>query len=779
MAAAIAIQKEVNSILDKGLIVEFESFKNLGEMFEEKSFGRSSELLNIRYDTDNNKTYASVFITEGSLQDFEKKINAYFSRSKQKNGKPKDNQPLIDTIASFRKATVKAVWTDTISMPENEKDIFCWEVWLTARGDRKKQLSGFRELASQINIESSDEYFEFRDRTVLLIRATTKQLEQSLTLLNNIAELRKAKTTADFLIGMKKDEQKEWLDDLIRRTTFQKETNDTPFVCILDTGVNAHPLLANAIDANDLHTINNAWSNADTVGHGTGIAGLALFGDLTEVLESKELQEINHLLESSKIINNSEYYPDDKRPLDLYANYTKQGISQAEVDKPHRKRVFQLAITTIDSRDNGKPSSWSAALDMLAAGTDNNGEKRLFVVAAGNAVIENPKDKYPTYNLLEGIRDPGQSWNALTVGAYTEKDLLSADEAVDNYKPTALHGQISPYTSTSYEWDDGWPLKPDIVMEGGNTAENKFGRAQADSLSLLTTNYKFLEKSFTTMWATSAASALASKMCAQIMKKYPSLAPETIRALMVNSASWTPAMLSHFNGNKPKMNKTDYRELIRICGYGVPNLTRAMTSMYNDFTMIIEDFLTPYKLENGSYKNNEIKFYNIPFPQEELRKLGAVDVEMKVTLSYFIEPNPSSRGRSRHSYQSHGLRFDVKYPSELENAFKGRLTKAMQEDGINYGSDTYEKYWKLGVRGRTKGSIHSDIWTGSAADLAGCGLIAVYPVTGWWKRLKNKETVNNIAHYSLLISIRTSTNTDLMTPVETKIGIMTKTTIKV
>ncbi|MCL2252806.1 MAG: hypothetical protein FWC12_12945, partial [Treponema sp.] len=271
MAAAIILQEESNSILDRGLIVEFESFEGIGEIFEDTSFGYNYDLLNIK--REKNRYYATVFIPNGTLKYFEKRITTYIERRKGKGGRSLESRELIDTIASFRKATVKALWTDTISMPENENDIFCWEVWLTARGDRKKQLSGFRELAKLINIETSDTSFDFRERTVLLIRATTKQLEQSLTLLNNIAELRKAKTTADFFIGIKKDEQKEWLDDLIKRTTFQKETNDMPFICILDTGVNTHPLLANAIDANDLHTINNAWSNADTVGHGTGIAG--------------------------------------------------------------------------------------------------------------------------------------------------------------------------------------------------------------------------------------------------------------------------------------------------------------------------------------------------------------------------------------------------------------------------------------------------------------------------------------------------------------------------
>jgi len=514
MAAAIALQKESKSILDRGLIVEFESFESIGEAFEEKSFGKDIELFNIRYA--NNKTYATVFIPEDSMHKFENKINAYFLEKKRIDGQPLDYQPLIDTIANFKKATIKALWTDTIPLPENREQIFCWEVWLTVRSNRQNQLNGFKALAKKLNIETSNNHFEFKERTVLLIRATTKQLELSLDLLNNIAELRKAKTTADFFSEMKVKEQKEWLADLQKRILFPKETDKTPFICILDTGINsAHPLIEKFIGVNDLHTINEAWGKADEAGHGTSVAGLALYGDLVEVLETKEQIEIGHRLESSKIIKMSEYAPDDtKRPLDLYADFTKQGIAQVEITSANRNRIFQMAITTTDSRDRGKPSSWSAALDMLAVGMDNDSNKRLFIIAAGNFNPYEQKGTFPYSNMMEGIRDPGQAWNVITVGAYTEKDLLSDDEKADGNILTASHGNISPYTTTSHIWDSKWPLKPDIVMEGGNTVENKQGKFQANSLSLLTTNYKFQDKLFTTIWATSAASVLVSKICA-------------------------------------------------------------------------------------------------------------------------------------------------------------------------------------------------------------------------------------------------------------------------
>ena len=192
------------------------------------------------------------------------------------------------------------------------------------------------------------------------------------------------------------------------------------------------------------------------------------------MLESNDPVEVNHRLESSKIINSSEYVPASKQPLDLYAEYAQQAVYQAEIPDTIRKRLFQLAITTIESWDKGRPSSWSAALDMLAFDSDNGNKPRLFIVSAGNANISTIGAKYPELNKEQEIRDPAQSWNALTVGAYTEKDMLSPEEMLDESIPTALHGELSPYSTTSCPWDRESPYKPDIVMEGGNTAQNKY-----------------------------------------------------------------------------------------------------------------------------------------------------------------------------------------------------------------------------------------------------------------------------------------------------------------
>jgi hypothetical protein len=72
------------------------------------------------------------------------------------------------------------------------------------------------------------------------------------------------------------------------------------------------------------------------------------------------------------------------------------------------------------------------------------------------------------------------------------------------------------------------------------------------------------------------------------------------------------------------------------------------------------------------------------------------------------------------------------------------------------------------------GSLHSDTWTGTAADLAERGILAVYPVTGWWKTRKKQECYNKTARYALIISIRTpETDVDLYSVIENLVAITT------
>lgn len=323
--------------------------------------------------------------------------------------------------------------------------------------------------------------------------------------------------------------------------------------------------------------------------------------------------------------------------------------------------------------------------------------------------------------------------------------------------------------------DRSWPIKPDIVMEGGNNAiDPDTGRADfVDDLSLLTTRVSPNGGLLTTTADTSAAAALAARYAAIIWARYPELWPETVRGLLVHSAQWTDAMLNEFT-------EDERHNRLRCYGFGVPNLQRALWSASNAATLIVQGSLQPFhKAEGENVRTKDMHLHSLPWPTAVLQGLGEREVRMRVTLSYFIEPSPGRWGRTRkHRYQSHGLRFDVKRPLETDEVFLKRINKAARDENENADYGTDARNWKLGDRLRRKGSVHSDTWSGNAAELAECGMIAVFPVTGWWKERPHLNRWNRQARYALIVSIETDAeDVDLYTPIATQIGVQVETNV--
>jgi len=414
-----------------------------------------------------------------------------------------------------------------------------------------------------------------------------------------------------------------------------------------------------------------------------------------------------------------------------------------------------MAVTSKEGVDRGRPSSWSGALDKISFGDSEN--KKLFIVSSGNILNNEDWQVYPDSTSLHSVQNPSQSWNALVVGAYTEKVILD-DMRYQDYTSLAPSGGISPFNSSSIYWNKKWPIKPDIVFEGGNLLyKESDGIRQFDfheDLEVLTTSKNIATKQFDTINGTSSATAQASWLAAKIAYRYPNIWPETIRGLLVHSAKWTDEMISQLNidlNSKRSVNK-----LLRTVGYGVPDINRTLNSYENGFTLISEETIQPYKKESGTVKTNEMHFYEFPWPKDELLQLGDVEVKMRITLTYFIEPGPGEIGwKDKYRYASHGLRFDVNNIGETETEFKKRINKAAREENENMEFDAGSSRWTIGKGYRSSGAIHSDIWGDTAANISDCNYIAVYPVIGWWKQRTNLKQFNDKTRYALIVSLET------------------------
>lgn len=719
---------------------------------------------------------ATVFVPDGKVKHFLERFESYSNPAPKIRGERR-HEDMIDPIATLRLATLRGLWTDTEESYPDECETLWWEVWL--RRHDGNELERLMEFAGAHAIEVSARRLVFDDRIVILARTSAAKLATSVDVLNDFAEVRKAKETAHDFDKMPTDEQGAWVNDL--RDRIVPPSADAPAVCVLDTGVTcSHPLLVASLDVVDCHSVNPVWGTHDHHGHGTEMAGLALFGDLVPILSSTDKIALQHRLESVKVLPPQGQAPNQP---ELYGAVVAEAMNRAEIQAPKRRRTFSMAIATTDTRDRGQPTSWSAAIDALAAGRtfdpttqglsylgEDQSERRLIVLAAGNVDGVNLAVDHLARSDIEPVHDPGQAWNAITVGAMTERASIS-DATWSSWKAVAPAGDLSPWSTTGVTFAAPWPIKPDVVFEGGNIAKNGINEVSfpVADLSLLSTYFEPAKKPLVLSWATSAASAQVSRLAARISAEYPNYWPETLRALVVHSAEWSSRMKNCFRGVSGKRALV---KLVQRYGFGVPDDARALRSANDALTLVVQAKIHPF--EKG--KMREIHFFELPWPKTVLEDLGDTQMRLRVTLSYFVEPNPARRGwKNKHRYASHGLRFDMKGPTESTAQFRKRLNEtALDEDEEKPTSGSESSKWLIGERARSRGSLHADMLECDAAELASRGTIAVYPVSGWWKDQPKRDRSALGARYALVVSIESpSIEADIWTPVAQQVGIAT------
>jgi hypothetical protein len=660
------------------------------------------------------------------------------------------NKTTVEPIEAFRRARLETLWTDDPSaLPEDPQHQMWWALWVSP--DDEVPLE---EICRRLDLRAAnaDRRLKFPEATVVPVFATRAAIELMMFATGILLELRRATDNPAFFTEDLGDTQFEWTDDLAQRITWPG--GEVPAVCILDTGINrGHALIEPALSPVDLHAVRAEWGGDDHDDHGTAMAGLALHGDLTAALTDDAPRTLTHRLESVKLLPPAGFDANDPK---TYGAITQAAVSLPDIQAPDRTRVYCMAVTN-ENVSGARPSMWSAAIDQAAVGKmpgdDDDAPRRLFVLSAGNTAsvmqMQNwrGQDAYPA-------EDPSQAWNALTIGAYTDRDqVVGAD--YDGWTPMSAVGELSPHSRTSVGWMPGRsPFKPELVLEGGNRAVSPSGNdlVSMDSLSLLSTGRDVDGRPLVPFAATSAATAQAARMAAQLAAAHPDYWPETIRAMMVHSAEYTAPMLAQFDA-QPQLRER--YPIVRRYGYGVPDFDRANASANDQLALIAQTEVQPFKIE-GTRKFNECHYYTLPMPDAVLEELDNEPVELRMTLSYFIEPNPGlSANVDPQRYQSFGLRFDLRRKGELLDNFKRRVNASERDDpraaGPHHPDDAR---WLLGPDSVSCGSLHSDLWRGPAIDLLGRNMLCVKPVGGWWRDRARAEYVNRTSRYALVVTLK-------------------------
>jgi hypothetical protein len=410
-------------------------------------------------------------------------------------------------------------------------------------------------------------------------------------------------------------------------------------VLVIDSGVQrGHPLIAPALgDAEVFPDPDNLFitGGADDVnGHGTGVSGIAIYGDISESIRARSFQS-NVWLFSARVTNsNNEYDPDL-----LLENQLGKAIDYFTRNYPNCKVInISLGDSRLIFREGQKQFTLAAKIDEIAY--EYQHKNLVFVISSGNYAYENEENSnelylrdYPNYLLSENARiiEPATSAIALTVGALSlgTGSLQFPDDAQRN-AVAKLRGYPSPFTRSGFGVDG--MIKPDLVDFGGDLVID--GQRMIDAepgVAILTLAKDYTGSLFRPYCGTSFAAPHVANIAAQLFTQFPNATSNLIRALMVNSAILPAEIPASLQGNKSDR----FKARLQIYGYGQPDLLRSQYSAENYVVLLVDNEQIPV----GSFHIYEIP----PLPNNFLETQGTKI--LSITLA-FDPPTKPTRGDS-------------------------------------------------------------------------------------------------------------------------------------
>lgn len=726
-----------------------------------------AQLMNVRpVEGNEREEEVMLFLPQENNRWFTKKLNEYNREPKitiDETGEEKKNSrrnlKLVNAVSEIQAAELKHFFSSREDLRIIvEGDIArVVEVWFSEELYNEAEV---HVKLSALGIEHGAQTLAFNAVAILLVKATSLQLRQILHALSGITEFRLYRSPS-VLLEAGEIEAEEW-EQLIQNDVIQA---DDPLVriAVLDTGVNPyHRLLANYLPSERCFSAIASGNTLDQENHGTGIASLALYGDLTDVLYNNQRVRITSDLTSVKMLSLNE---GERNMPDMYALVTEDAIHIG------RNSGANILCTAVTDKDNevldAKASSTSSAIDDTLY---NNGAcDSILLISAGN-VEHMGRLQYPDYLYLKNIQDPAQAWNAITVGAYTRKVAIS-DPAYRGLRAIAPADGISPFSSTSIQWGAN-AIKPEIVLEGGNAVQGIGDSLDVpNDLSLVVAHggNGLVPGRFGAFNATSAATGLAARLASKIQYYNPELSALSIRALLIHSADWTDQMKALCSDAHGKLN---VKTILHSCGYGVPDEQKAIVSSDSRVTFIAEDTIKPFVLGEGNkLKFGKMNLYQMPWPKDLLAGMDEKTVRLKITLSYYIKPSPGLRSQlNKYSFQSIRLKFDVCGAHESQREFENRIKRFTEEGEERVPRDPeLANRWLIGITNRNQGSIISDSFVTTGAAMAGCDTIAIYPSGGWFKN--KPENLDIEIPYSLVVTLESpEEEVQLYSEVETTIA---------
>jgi hypothetical protein len=456
---------------------------------------------------------------------------------------------------------------------------------------------------------------------------------------------------------------------------------DAPGIAVLDSGLaTGHPLLAPAVG--DVESFLPGHGPDDEHGHGTHVAGLALYGDVQEVLESGAFVPELRLFSGRILDRNNE-------------NETGFVENQVADAVRHFHGQYGCRVFNLSFGDRNKPYLGGHVRGLaLTLDTLSREFGVLFIVSTGNVSGDQLtdlawKNDYPGYlwSAHWTLIDPATALNALTVGSIARFDRSYAsgrDTNDPSEVPLARRDQLSPFTR--HGPSVGGAVKPEVVAYGGNWALNTRGGANylvGQGLGEVSTNLGFAGGNlFAADSGTSFSAPHVAHLAARMLGERPDASSDLLRALLLAHASVPPATSALIP--QPETCRS-------VAGYGQIDRLALFRSVENDVSLVAVETIA----------NKRHHFYEIPVPDDFLSS-GRRVREIAIALAY----TPAVRS-TRVAYKASRIDFKLVAGSSIDDVSK-MFSRATDKDDYENIAELKTPDCSAQVRG--KGTVQKATW---------------------------------------------------------------------
>ncbi len=688
----LSSKTKLSGSIDPSLIFEIEVNQGVStDGFEQTLASMEIHVLSIAEDK---KGYWVVFSEDGNLKQFKEKLATYGSDDGA-------NYDFFHAIESFADIPVeKKIGEQLANQPLGDTtDFIDLELW--KMDDPQKNEQFIQQLETH--------YFDFPQ-----FRITDKLITKSFVLLR----VKLNKTVFDEIIKLKQIARADkpstvqfnpfaMMQPNVTDIEFNAPEESATGILVIDSGiVSNHPMLEKCVGGEE-NFQSGENKLQDTVGHGTAVAGCAVYGNIEESLDNKNFTPSNWLFSAKVMYAEKDFNANTINAIydhkKLIEHQFKDAVESFLSNSDYHIKVVNISLgnsNEIWHKHYDRQLPLAALIDELAFTFSDV----VFIVSTGNQSpltdyesISDIKENYPSYLIKNDyfrIINPATSALALTIGSIAGEERIEQERYGAEKIKTAIAKphQPSPFTRTGLGING--MIKPELVEYGGNMIlSDNYGRIFEDKggkLALL--NNQVIDDIIQFDVGTSFSAPTVANLAGKIANQFPDKSANFIKNMLLLGADYPflPTKDFYNTENKKKAEQCH----LSVCGYGLSRYEKSINSFDNRTVL----------WDERQIGLNKIKVYSLQLPELFFTESGKKKIIVTLTFT------PETRAARGDSYLGNRMEFHLFHSVNPQILIeKYGVINDVEQTSVPDDLKKFEIYFFPGANTR-KAGCHQKAW---------------------------------------------------------------------